>query len=130
MAFRWLTPRMITAIHALAITQVGGSAGIRDHGLLESALDRPRNRAAYGDPDIFELAAAYCLGIIGNHPFVDGNKRTGYLAAHTFLELNGYDVEPDEADIVTVIMGAADGSYNEDVVAAWFRDCARPKRTR
>jgi len=123
MAPRWLTARVAMAIHNQAIALVGGAPGIRDQGLLESALERPHNLAAYGDaPDMFDLAAAYCVGIIRNHPFVDGNKRTGYLAAHTFLELNGYTVGPEEADIVTVIMGVADGSYDESVVAGWLRD--------
>lgn len=104
MALRWLTPRMVLAIHAQAIAMVGGSSGVRDQGLLESALDRARNLAAYGDsPDIFDPAA------------------------HTILELNGYEVAPTEADIVTVIMGVADGTYNESVVAGWLRDCSRPK---
>lgn len=123
--YRWLTPRMVTAIHAQAIALVGGSRGIRDQGLLESALDRPRNLAAYGtSPTAFDLAAAYCVGIVGNHPFVDGNKRTGYLAAHTFLELNGHDVAPEEADIVTVIMGVADGTFDDAVVADWLKGCS------
>jgi death-on-curing protein len=128
MAPEWLTPRMVMAMHAQAIALVGGSAGIRDQGLLESALDRPRNLAAYGDsPDMFDLAAAYCVGIVKNHPFIDGNKRTGYLAAHTFLELNGYDVAPEEADIVTVIMGVAEGTYDENVVAEWLKDYSHRK---
>lgn len=128
MAPEWLTPRMVMAMHAQAIALVGGLAGIRDQGLLESALDRPRNLAAYGDsPDIFDLAAAYCVGIVKNHPFIDGNKRTGYLAAHTFLELNGYDVAPEEADIVTVIMGVAEGTYDESVVAEWLKDYSHRK---
>lgn len=126
MALRWLTPRMVTAIHGQAIALVGGSAGVRDQGLLQSALDRPRNLAAYGEsPDMFDLAAAYCVGIVRNHPFIDGNKRAGYLAAHTFLELNGYDVAPQEADIVTVIMGVAGGTCDEGAVSAWLRDCSR-----
>lgn len=123
MALRWLTPRIVTAIHAQAIALVGGASGIRDQGLLESALDRPRNLADYGDsPSIFDLAAAYCVGIVRNLPFIDGNKRTGYLAAHTFLELNVYDVAPEEADIVTVIMGIAEGAYDESLVAGWLQD--------
>lgn len=126
MALRWLTPRIATAIHDQAIALVGGSSGIRDRSLLESALDRPRNLAAYDDsPSIFDLAAAYCVGIVRNHPFIDGNKRTGYLAAHTFLEINGYDVAPEEADIVTVIMGVAEGSYDESVVARWLQEFSR-----
>jgi death-on-curing protein len=126
---QWLTTRLVMAIHAQTIAMVGGSAGIRDQGLLESALDRPRNLAAYGDsPDIFDLAAAYCVGIVKNHPFIDGNKRTGYVAGHTFLELNGYDVSPEEADIVTVIMGVADGTYDEGVVSGWLREVSRRKR--
>ena len=125
---RWLTPRMVVAIHAQAIALTGGSQGIRDKVLLESALDRPRNVAAYaGAADLFDLAAAYCVGIVKNHPFIDGNKRTGYLAAHTFLELNGYEVAPDEADIVTIIMGVADGTYDEDAVAGWLRGCSKKR---
>lgn len=116
----------MTAIHAQSVGLVGGSSGIRDQALLESALDRPKNLAAYGDdPSIFELAAAYCVGIVKNHPFLDGNKRTGYLAAHTFLELNGYIVEPSEADIVTIIVGVADGGLDESAVAGWLADCTR-----
>lgn len=128
MDYRWLTPRLALAIHAQAISMVGGSSGVRDQGLLESALDRAPNLAAYGDsPDIFDLAAAYCIGIVKNQPFIDGNKRTGYLAAHTFLELNGYDVAPEEADIVTVIMDVAEGTCDERVVAGWFKDVSRKK---
>lgn len=128
MAPRWLTSRMVMAIHAQAIVLVGGSAGVRDQGLLKSALDRPCNLAAYGEsPDMFDLAAAYCVGIVESHPFLDGNKRTGYLAAHTFLELNGYEVVPNEADIVTVIIGVAEGAYDKSVAAGWLRDCSNKR---
>ncbi len=123
---RWLTPRMAAAIQAQAIALSGGAPGMRDAALLESALDRPRNLAAYGDaPTLFDLAAAYCVGIVRNHPFVDGNKRAGYLAAHVFLTLNGYAVAPEEADIVTIIMGVADGSFDEAIVTRWLADVSR-----
>jgi death-on-curing protein len=122
----WLTARMAIAIHGQAIALVGGAPGIRDAGLLDSALDRPRNLAAYGDaPTIFDLAAAYCVGIVRNHPFVDGNKRTGYLTAHVFLGLNGIAIEPEEADIVTYVEGVAAGTVDEAHVAQWLAQASR-----
>ena len=99
----------------------GGSPGVRDVGLLQSALDRPRNLYAYGDdPSLFEMAAAYCAGIVKNHPFVDGNKRSGLLAARAFLFMNGYLLEADEADEVITIVGLAAGEVEEAALAAWI----------
>jgi death-on-curing protein len=103
---------------------------VRDQALLESAIDRSRNVAAYGEsPTLFELAAALCLGIIRNHPFVDGNKRAGILSAVAFLDLNGYDFRPDEAEMVHVIMAAADGKADEALLAGWFSDYATRKKS-
>jgi death-on-curing protein len=128
MAPVWLTVAMVRAMHAEQLAMFGGAGGIRDEGLLESALDRPRNLFAYGDaPSLFEFAAAYTLGIIRNHPFVDGNKRTGLLAGIGFLDLNGYDFAPDETDIVNVILAAAAGEADETLLAGWFSDYARRK---
>ncbi len=120
---KWLTAQLVQAIHSLAIATFGGSHGVRDIGLLESALDRPRNLYAYGDdPTLFDLAAAYCAGIVKNHPFIDGNKRTGDLTARAFLFRNGYLFEPDEADEVNMIVALAAGEIEEDVLARWIFD--------
>ncbi len=126
---RWLTAEMVLAIHAEAIAVYGGAPGLRDMALLESALAKPRNVYAYEDePSLFDLAAALCAGIVTNHPFVDGNKRAGYIAAHTFLELNGYGFEPAEADIVTMIVALAAGEFDERAIAAWLSDFSTRKR--
>lgn len=117
----WLTLEMIQALHAEAVTRFGGSDGVRDLGLLESALERPRNLFAYGGyPSLSELAAAYCAGIVKNHPFVDGNKRAGALAAAVFLDLNGQVLAPDEAMLAIMIMDLAAGEIDEAALAAWI----------
>jgi death-on-curing protein len=126
---RWLTIELGLAMHAEAVALYGGAAGVRDRPLLESALAKPRNLHAYGDaPSLFDLAAALCAGIVTNHPFIDGNKRAGYLAAHTFLELNGYSFRPVEADIVTMIVALAAGAVDEGGIAAWFSDFSTPSQ--
>ncbi len=120
---RWLTVDMVRALHAEGVARFGGTAEVRDEGLLESAVERARNLYAYGDdPRIFELAAAYCAGIVKNHPFVDGNKRAGALAGAAFLDLNGYDLHPAEPEVVTIIMALAAGEIEEDVLARWISD--------
>ena len=112
---------MVEAFHAESIARFGGTGGIRDEGLPESALAKPINRHAHEDDvPIFGLAADYCAGIIRNHPFIDGNKRAGLLAARVFFALNGWRFEPDEAEIVTMIEGTAAGRFNEVDLAAWF----------
>ena len=119
---------MALALHAMSIAKFGGTAGIRDEGLLESALDRPRNLFAYGDdPSIFEMAAAYCSGIVKNHPFLDGNKRTGDLAIRAFLLRNGYLFEPEEAEEVVMIMALAAGGADEETLAGWIAENATPR---
>ena len=123
-----LTVQIVQAIHSQAVAEFGGSHGVRDTGLLESALDRPRNLYAYGDdPTLFDFAAAYCTGIVKNHPFIDGNKRTGDLTARAFLFRNGYLLEPDEADEVNMIVALAAGEIEEDVLARWISDNSTPK---
>ncbi len=113
---------MATAIHDEAIYEFGGLAGVREQGLLESALDRPRNLLAY-EPrsSIFELAAALCVGIAKNHPFNDGNKRTALLATRAFLYLNGRELEPSQTDEVTTLVAVADGSLDEPRLAEWLK---------
>ncbi len=125
---KWLTVQLVQAIHSLAVAEFGGSHGVRDMGLLESALDRPRNLYAYGDdPTLFDLAAAYCTRIVKNHPFIDGNKRTGDLRARAFLFRNGYLFEPDEADEVNMIVALAAGEIGEDTLARWISENSTPK---
>ena len=119
---KWITTRIATAIHDEAIYEFGGLAGIRDHGLLESALDRPRNLLAYeSGSSIFELAASLCFGVAKNHPFNDGNKRTALLSTRAFLYLNGKVLEPIQQDEVATMLAVAEGSRNEQQLAAWLR---------
>ena len=118
---KWLTSLIVTAIHDEAIYEFGGLAGIRDMGLLESALDRPRNRLAYEPKtDLFELAATLCVGVAKNHPFIDGNERTALLATRAFLFLNGYAIEPGEEDEVLTMVAVADDSLSEKELGAWL----------
>ena len=118
---KWLTSAIVTAIHDEAIYEFGGLAGIRDIGLLESALDRPRNQLAYEKTDLFELAATLCVGVTKNRPFIDGNKRTALLATRAFLFLNGFALEPGEEDEVLTMVAVADGSMREQELGAWLR---------
>jgi death-on-curing protein len=125
---RWLTRRMVEAFHQESLARFGGASGIRDEGLLESALARPQNRAVYeDDPPIFALAADYCFGIVRNHPFVDGNKRAGLLSARVFLALNGWQFEPDEAMTVEMIRGLAAGELAEEALVKWLADNSSAK---
>jgi len=121
-AFVWLTSDLVQAIHARQLKLFGGPTGLRDEGALESALGRPMNRAAYGEVDLAELAAAYAFGIAKNHPFIDGNKRAALLALVVFLGLNGVDFVTDEAEAVVMIRGLAAGEIPEEGVARWIRD--------
>jgi death on curing protein len=118
---KWLTTAIVTAIHDEAIYEFGGLTGIRDIGLLESALDRPRNRRAYQPKStLFEPAASLCVGVTKDHPFIDGNKRTALLATRAFLFLNGYALEPGEEDEVLTMVAVADGSLAEIELATWL----------
>lgn len=122
---RWLSRRLVLYLHERQIVRFGGAAGIRDDGLLESALARPLNLHAYGEPDRAALAGAYAAGLVQNHPFVDGNKRTGFVAAALFMELNGCSLEAPEAEAVVMTLGLAAGEIDEDGYAAWLRDRSR-----
>lgn len=123
----WLDRRLIQAIHLEQLREHGGAPGLRDEGLLESALARPLNRAGYGDPDIAELAALYALAIARNHPFIDGNKRTAYVALELFLDLNGVDFTASDADAVVTMLQMAAGDIPEDEFTAWVRAHAQPR---
>jgi death-on-curing protein len=118
---RWLSRRAALAIHAEQIAEHGGAPGLRDEGLLDSALARPRQRAASAEPDTAGLAAAHAFGIVRNHPFVDGNKRTGVVAATTFLLLNGCELEASERDAVSTFRQLAAGTLTEQRLADWLR---------
>ena len=118
---RWLTPAMVLAFHSSKIREHGGGLGLRDRGLLESALDRPRNKRHY-EPDtpLVELAAAYGFGIARNHPFVDGNKRVAFQAMYAFLRLNGLVIDTHEPEVVRVILALAAGELDESGLADWL----------
>jgi death-on-curing protein len=125
---KWLSLDAILEIHRIQLELFGGSDGVRDISLIESALARPRNKAAYEDPPIDVLAAAYLFGFAKNHGFVDGNKRIGFLAADIFLRINGYKIRAKQADIVAMVLGVAAGELDESAAAGWiFKH--RPKRT-
>ena len=129
--WRWLTRAMVEAFHRESVARFGGIDGVRDLGVLESALARPQNRAACGDDaSVFDLAADCCLGIVSNHPFLDGNKRTGILAGAVFLHLNGIVFEPEETAIVQVIIGLAAGEVDNQSLTAWFQASSRPQAKR
>jgi len=126
----WLALDVVLAIHDEQLAEHGGGEGLRDLGLLESAMARPRNLAADGDPDLPAMAAALGCGLVRNHPFVDGNKRTAYVAVETFLGLNGLDLTASDADCVVAMLKLAAGDLRETDFAAWLRDdtSARPAR--
>jgi len=122
MEWQWVAPAVALAAHREQLVAHGGSDGVRDMGLLEGAMARPLNVAAYGDPDVAALAAAYAFGIARNHPFVDGNKRTALVVSETFLILNGYALDASDAEVVVAFMELAAGSLSEEELAAWFRE--------
>ncbi|WGD51719.1 type II toxin-antitoxin system death-on-curing family toxin [Bradyrhizobium sp. CB1650] len=118
----WLTRRMIIAIHDEQLAIHGGASGLRDEGMLDSALDRPKNKWSYESAELAELAAAYAFGIARNHPFVDGNKRTSLLALYTFLGVNGIDFVVPEAEAAAIILSLAAGEVSEQSLTRWIRD--------
>lgn len=118
----WISTEVATAAHLEQIAEHGGGEGVRDAGLMESAMARPRNLAEYGEPDIAALAAAYAYGIARNHPFVDGNKRTAAVVSETFLAINGYRLTASDAEVVVAFVALAAGELSEDELADWFRE--------
>lgn len=118
----WVTLPIVLAIHDEQLAVYGGSSGLRDIALLESALNRPLNEWSYESADLPELAAAYAYGIARNHPFVDGNKRTALLTMYTFLGVNGVDFIVAEADAAAMIISLAAGQVSEESLARWIRD--------
>lgn len=124
----WLEAEEIRAIHLELIAEYGGLPGVRDENLLESALARPRNLAAYEEPSLAQLAAAYGFGIARNHPFSDGNKRTALAATGVFFDINGFDLTATQEDAVTVILRLAAGDLTQDQLAAWVASHCEPRR--
>lgn len=117
---RWLTKAILLALHDESIARFGGVSGVRDDGLLESALARPRNLHAYHhETRIPQLAASYGYGLARNHPFVDGNKRAALLSIAVFIAVNGFSFEPDQADEVRMITALAAGNLSEEALAQW-----------
>lgn len=117
----WLDATDAIAIHDRQLAEHGGGSGVRDMGLLESALARPLNRGTYGDDDPAALAAAYAFGVARNHPFVDGNKRTAWVLARLFLALNGHELRFVAEDAITTMLALAAGEIAEEAMADWFR---------
>lgn len=119
---RWLTIRDVEGMHGEQLVRFGGPPGVRDKGLLESALKRPENKRAYQGSDLPGLAAAYAFGICQNHPFVDGNKRTGFAAMMAFLRLNGVRFSPPSEQATAIMLDLAAGLVSEEGLARWIRD--------
>jgi death-on-curing protein len=121
MTWRWIRLHEAEAMHAEQIAEHGGLDGIRDRGLFESAMARPENLSAYGDPGVCDLAAAYSFGLARNHPFADGNKRTAFVVSITFMLLNGRDLTATEVEIVETFLKLAAGEMPENELADWLR---------
>ena len=117
----WLLRESVLAMHERQLAEHGGGGGIRDAGVLDSALQRPLDKLAYGDPDLSDLAAAYAIGIARNHPLVDGNKPTALVACRTFLLINGYEMAATREEKYEIFLALAAGELDEDKLAAWLR---------
>lgn len=119
----WLLREAIISAHEIALAEHGGPAGLRDSGLLDAALARPKQLFAYGDPapDLAALAAAYAFGLVKNHPFVDGNKRTAFVAAELFLNLNAVELDATDAECIRAVLELAAGTADEAAFASWLR---------
>lgn len=125
--FLWLNDEVVVAIHEAQLAEHGGASGTRDAGLLASALARAPNLVAYGAPDVCDLAAAYGYGISRNHPFIDGNKRTGFVATELFLRLNGHRLTANDAACVVTMLSVAAGDISEEDFALWLRNHIAPR---
>lgn len=127
---KWISREVIIAIQLRLLAQFGGLPGIRDDGLLDSALNRPLHLFAYRSSDLFDLAASYAHGVVKNHPFLDGNKRAGFMAAYTFLGANGIDFNAPEEEVVLQTLALAAGELDEAGYAAWLRASCKPRARR
>jgi death on curing protein len=127
-SWHWLDKRALVLLHDESLADHGGAAGLRDEGLLESALARPLNPAAHGRPDVAELAAACGVGLAKNHPFVDGNERAAFLAVGLFLALNGRRLAASQTDATLTMLAVAAGQMDEATFARWLREHSAPRR--
>jgi death-on-curing protein len=127
MSGRWISKAALVLLHDESIAEHGGLPGLRDEGLLESALARPVNLTAYGEPDLAEVAAAYGMGLAKNHAFVDGNKRVAFLAVGLCLALNGHRLVATQAEATLTMLAVADGSLDEAAFAGWLRAHIQPR---
>jgi death-on-curing protein len=117
----WLDPRAVVLIHQRQLAEHGGPSGLRDQGMLESALAAPRQQLAYGSVDLFDLAACYGHLLAGNHPFVDGNKRTAWVCTRLFLRLNGIDIDASTRQKLSIMLGVSSGAVDQSAFADWLR---------
>ena len=122
MSWHWIDRLALELLHDESLAEHGGASGLRDEGLLESALARPLNLAVYGQADVADLAAAYGVGLAKNHPFVDGNKRVAFLAVGLFLALNGWRLVASQADATLTLLAVAAGEIDEATFARWLRE--------
>lgn len=125
MSWRWISKPALLLLHGESLAEHGGAAGLRDEGLLDSALARPLNLLAYGEPDHADLAASYGVGLAKNHAFVDGNKRAAFLAVGLFLHLNGYRLKASQAEATLTMLAVAAGDISEAAFAEWLRQHSR-----
>jgi death-on-curing protein len=122
----WITKDILLAVHAELLNRFGGLSGIRDEGLLDSALNRPKHLLSYGGPTLFQMAASYSHGIVKNHPFLDGNKRTGFMSAYIFLGVNGWSLEAPEEEAVLETLALAASETSEEAYADWLERTSVP----
>jgi death-on-curing protein len=122
----WVEKAVVLAVHEEQLSEHGGLSGLRDEGVLDSALAKPLHLVAYGHPDIFELAAAYAFGITQDHPFIDGNKRVSLVVTELFLGMNGYSLDASDMDCLTRWLDLSSGNLSEGQLAAWLRTSSTP----
>ncbi len=124
----WIIRAVALSLHEEQLAEHGGPSGLRDEGLLDSALDRPKNQFSYGNPDIYDLAAAYAYGIAKNHPFLDGNKRTSFVVCETFLNLNDCDLKATDEQALLLWLAVAEGGVTEAELAEWLRTNSKAEK--
>lgn len=123
----WIEPSVVNLMHERQLAEHGGASGVRDAGLLESALMRPQQKFHYGEASLLVLAASYGFGIARNHPFIDGNKRTAYVVMRSFLILNGWDIVASQEEKYTTMIALAEGNLSEEALTAWLISVVAPR---
>ena len=123
----WFDEDVVLAIHEAQIAEHGGSAGLRDRGLLASALESPKNAAQHVGADVSTLAASYAIAVIQNHPFIDGNKRVGAVLLDAFLDLHGIELTATDSELVEAVLGVASGALSDELFTAWMREHCSPR---